>query len=287
MDEIAAKVANRLQQALYDAERKRVASLPREGANAMELVLHAGALWKEDQSPKGRLAARKLYQEALGHDSSVPAMDGIIGTIEDELEHDPRAAQERLVKEMDDLSIRAVQADRNDPRVWMDRAGALGWQERWDAALEASTEAMRIDPYRDITLGTRAWFLILGGRAEEALPVLDRAIALGPQRSEPWFIYGQCEAHISLGHYDDAIAAREKYLALEDDLYPHVFLIAAYAQKDDMAKAAEEKAAALKRDPDVSIARLKALRLWRNPVFVQQLEAHLFPGLRKAGIPEQ
>ena len=90
----------------------------------------------------------------------------------------PRADRERLVKEMDDLSNRAVQADRNDPRVWMDRTYALEWQERWDAALEASAEGMRIDPYRDATLGARAWLLILSGRAAEALPVLDRAIAI-------------------------------------------------------------------------------------------------------------
>jgi adenylate cyclase len=287
--ELAANVTNRLQQALYDAEEKRVASLPREGANAMELVLHASALLTQDQSPKGRLAARKLYEEALRHDpASVPAMVGVGVTIADELEHDPGADRERLVKEMDELSIRAVQLDRNDPRVWMARTYALEWQERWDAALEASAEAMRIDPYRAATVGTRAWVLIFTARAEEALPILDRAIARDPQSAAvPWFLGAQCAAHLSLGHYDDAIADCEKYLALEDDWYPHVFLIGAYAQKGDMAKAAAEKAEALKRDRDLSIARLKGLRLWRNPVFLQQLEAHLFAGLRKAGIPEQ
>jgi tetratricopeptide (TPR) repeat protein len=125
------------------------------------------------------------------------------------------------------------------------------------------------------------------GRADEALALLDRTTALDPHRSVPWFIFGQCEAHLSLGHYGDAIAACEKYLALEDDWYPHVFLVGAYAQMGDMAKAAAQKAEALKRDPNLSIARLKALPLWRHPTFLQQMEAHLFAGLRKAGIPEQ
>src|SRR5213075_2634679 len=97
--------------------------------------------------------------------------------------HDPGADSELRVKEYDDLSIRAVQADRNDPRVWEGRAAALAWQDRWDAALQATAEAMRIDPHRNTTLGSRAWFLILSGRAEEALPIFDRAIALDPQSS--------------------------------------------------------------------------------------------------------
>jgi class 3 adenylate cyclase/TolB-like protein len=286
--EIAANVANRVQQALYDAERKRVASLRRQSVNAMELVLHADALWKQDQSPKGRLAARKLYEEALRHDhASVPAMDGVMYTIGDELEHDPRADQERLLKELDDLSLRAVQLDPNDPRVWMDRAYALEWQQRWDAALEASAEGMRIDPYRVETLIARAWALIFSGRAEEALPVIDRGTALDPQRPEGSLIFGQCVARLNLGHYDNAIGDCEKFLAISDDWYGYVFLVGAYAQQGDMAKATAARALALKRDPDVSIERVKALRVWRNPVFMQQLETHLFPGLRKAGIPEQ
>jgi adenylate cyclase len=287
--EIAANVTNRLQQALYDAEQKRVARLPRQGADAMELVLHAQALLEQDSSSKGRLAARNLYQEALRHDpASVPAMLGVMYTIHDELEHNAGADQERLVKEMDDFSVRAVQADRNDPRVWMARTAALEWQGRWDAASEASAEGMRIDPYRDATLGARGWLLILSGRAAEALPLLDRAIARNPQSpAVPWFLSATCLAHLSLGRYDGAIADCEKDLALEDDWYPHVFLVGAYAQNGDMAKAAAEKAEALKRDRDLSIARLKALHNWRHPIFSQQLEAHLFAGLRKAGIPEQ
>ena len=290
--EIAANVANRMQQAPLRcrAETHRDPADARRQCDGARSACRC--IWQQDPSPKGRLAARKLYEEALRHDpASVPAMDGIMGMIGDELEkqgHAPGADQERLVKEMDDLSIRAVQADRYDPRVWMDRTYALEWQERWDAALEASAEGMRIDPYRVATVGARAWVLIFTGRAEEALPIVDRAIALDPHSSVlAWFTTAQCEAHLSLGHYDNAIAACEKSLALWDELYDHIFLVSAYAQKGDMARAAAEKAEALKQDPDLSIARLKALRLWRNPVFLQRMEAHLFPGLRKAGIPEQ
>jgi len=55
-----------------------------------------------------------------------------------------------------------------------------------------------------------------------------------------------------------------------------------------MARAQVTKAELLKRKPDVSIAHLKnGPQFWANPLFQQQREAHLYAGLRKAGIPEQ
>jgi len=54
-----------------------------------------------------------------------------------------------------------------------------------------------------------------------------------------------------------------------------------------MAKAEVAKAQLLKLKPDVSIARLKAPRMWANPLYQQQREANLYAGLRKMGIPEQ
>jgi hypothetical protein len=36
----------------------------------------------------------------------------------------------------------------------------------------------------------------------------------------------------------------------------------------------------------MSIANVKALRFSDNPIFLRQLEDHVYPGLRKAGIPE-
>ena len=66
-----------------------------------------------------------------------------------------------------------------------------------------------------------------------------------------------------------------------------MFLTAAYAQKEQMAKASGAKSQLLKFQPGFTIARFKAMGLTDNPVFSQQAETHIFAGLRKAGIPEQ
>jgi TolB-like protein len=286
--ELVAQLASRLRHALYDAEQKRVSRLPATDADALGLVLHAGAVWDQDPSPNAYLAARKLYEEALRHDStSVPALLGISSTIWTELWDNPRADRERLVKELDDATSRAISLDRDDPSAWIYRAFALSWQGQWERALETNAEAMRIDPYRDSTLGSQGFLLIVAGRPEEALPFLDRAIALDPRGpSVSVYLQWQCSADVNLGRYDDAIAACEKALALDDYWFRHLLLVAAYAQRGDMAKAAAAKAELLKRQPGVSIAGLRELQVY-SPSYLQQVEATRFAGLRKAGIPER
>jgi hypothetical protein len=66
-----------------------------------------------------------------------------------------------------------------------------------------------------------------------------------------------------------------------------MFLTAAYAQKDEMAKASDTKSRLLKIRPGFTIARLKVAAISDNPLFWQQTETYIFRGLRKAGIPEQ
>jgi adenylate cyclase len=286
--ELVALLANRLRDALYDAEEKRVARLPISGASAMETVLHADRLWDQDPTPKGTLAAHKLYEEALRQDSSsLEAVIGLYWTGADQIDMEAEPP-EQTVRELNDLSTRAISLDRDDPRVWQMRSYALLLQGQWQGALDANAEALRIDPYSSRVVGGQGFLLLMTGRPAEALPVLDRALALDPRSPKlPSYLQYQCSAHLNLGQYDEAIAACEKALALDGNWFQYLFLLGALAEKGDMAKAEVAKARLLKLKPDISIARLKAARLWANPLYQQQREANLYAGLRKMGIPEQ
>jgi adenylate cyclase len=177
-DDIVAQPKNRLRPALYDAEQKRAAHLPTAAASAMDLVLRARALW-DDPSLKGLLERRKRYEAALRVDTgSAAALTGIGWTLVMQLQDDPAVDHDRIVKELDEISSRAIRADRHNPAIWELRQDALWHQWRWNEAFEANAEALRIDSYRNSALGGRALLLNFTGRPEEALPLLEQAIAL-------------------------------------------------------------------------------------------------------------
>lgn len=205
-----------------------------------------------------------------------------------QLQDDPAANYGALDKASDELSLRAVRADRNDSRAWRIRSLSLVKQGQWDGALEAIAEALRIDPYGDDALFDKAYILIATGRSAEALPILDQLIALSPRSpSLAYFHHHKCFANMHLGRYEQAVAACEKARALDDYWFFHFRLMAAYALSGDMAKAMQAKAEVLKRQPTISIARLRAMRASDHPVFLREREATFITGMRKAGIPEE
>jgi adenylate cyclase len=289
---LLARLTNRLRDALVNAEVARADKLPASDASAIEFWLYGRHVWAKDlASLRGALESRKLYDQALRLDPSlVPALVSKAGTLVYELYFNSRADHDRLVQEMDELSFRAVSIDDQYPPAWDLRGIVLGLQWRWEAALEANAIARRLDPTRDdVNITKRAELMFFMGRPNDALELVDQALALEPSGviGISWPLDIRCRAYMALGRYDEAIAACEKSVGELDWWMPHLYLIAAYTHTGEAAKAAAEKAKLLQQRPGISIADFKALRLSNDPAFLQQTETHLFADLRKAGIPEQ
>jgi adenylate cyclase len=287
-DAIASQLARRIRNALVDAETRRLAHQPGASASAVELWLR-GIAATENGTLESTHEAEKYFDQALRIDPTlVGALYGKVWATLNILGMDPQADRSHLLQQADQFSLRAVAADRNDLRAWMARAEALSRQWRWTEASEALAEVTRIDPTYTYAYHNRALISIWMGRPEEVFAQLDKAIALDPREAddtEQLFI--RCRAHLSLGQYDDAINACERSAASSDDWVTYMFLTAAYAQKDEVAKASDTKSRLLKIRPGFTIARLKVAAISDNPLFWQQTETYIFRGLRKAGIPEQ
>ena len=125
-------------------------------------------------------------------------------------------------------------------------------------------------------------------RSADALPLLDRALALDPRDpGRSVYLQYQCRAYLVLGRYDDAIASCEKSIALESWWLRYLFLVAAYAQKGDYEKSAAAKAELMRLYPGLTIASHRRHEVTNVPLALEQTETHFYAGLRKAGIPEQ
>ena len=287
-DAVVVQLARRIRYALFDAETRRATQQSGTNASTVELWLRGTAAW-EDGSLAGAREARKLFDDALRLDRGfAPALIGQVWVAWDLVDLDPNADRGRLIKEMEDYSLRAVAVDRNDPRAWSARAIALQRQQRFAEAMEALAEVLRIEPGRVDVYLDRAWISLYTGRTEEVFTELDQAIALDPRMADDGtFLRVRCRAHLHLGQYDKAIVACERSVALENYWSGYLLLTAAYAQKDQMAKASGVKSQFLKIQPGFTIARFKTLAVSDNPDFRQQTETHIIAGLRKAGIPEQ
>ena len=287
------QLAVRVRGAVSDEEWRRASGPLPPGASPMDLALHAYAAYVNDPCTvaadcvRAMLEARNAFDQILRLDPKlVLAMVGRANTLDDQIFLDFHADHDRLVHELDDVTNRAVSADSDDRGAWQYRASALMWQWRWQAALEANTKAAGLDPTSAIALWQQAKILLYTGRPAEALDAVDKAIVLLPGRPTGALL-ARCRAYQALGRYDEAIADCERYVAQEEYWLGHAYLVAAYAQKGESAKAEAEKIILLRWQPSLTIEDLKALRLSNDPGYLQQTETHLYAGLRKAGIPEK
>ncbi|MDI7266402.1 MAG: serine/threonine-protein kinase [Myxococcota bacterium] len=94
--------------------------------------------------------------------------------------------------------------DREASEVWRKEADDLRDRRLWDRALANYEAAIEADPSNALARGTFAYELLRARRAAEALAAASTAIACAPA-SVNWMRLG--DAHVQLGHDDDAMTA--------------------------------------------------------------------------------
>ena len=291
--ELVARLNLRLRDALVKVESRRVGAGTGRGASAVELVLRARNAQSTANDPlTGALEAGRIYDEAIRLNpylatalvARVENLDNLIY-----MSRPSRADQDRMVSEMDDLSRRAVAVDDKYPAAWYARALTLYWQARLDDALEANAQYGRLDPTRAAPLTQRAWLMLDMGRGPEALTLINESLArpMSNAHEESYALGTRCAVQLRLGRYDEAIADCQKSVASVDWWFANAMLIAAYAQKGDLANATIVKERLSNWRRGYTIADERAYLVSDNPTYRQQTETHFLAGLRKAGVPER
>ena len=281
------KLASSVAAAVKSAETRRVLGQPIDKLDAMGLVLRGYAVWKDGQTLQKTLEAQKLYDAALRLDPNLVYALLVQASNWDLLNDvDPNSDRERMVREMDDLTRRAVNLDPTNPYAWSNRAGALANAGRWSAAVEANERRISLDPFSPAPYEYKAWLMSMTGRPAEALPLVDRALSLDPE-SIGWAMRFACEAYLLLGRFGDAVSACEKAGGTNSDWFIASYLAAAYANQGELDKASAARDAILRTVPGYSIAQVRAKHYSDVPEYVKMAETNWYTGLRKAGIPER
>ena len=285
--DIALRIVVLLRDAVYDAETKRLLSSGASPTTPMEYKIFGDtATDPRFVTLASERAARRYYEEAAKLDPNfVPALISVGYTLLTELDLNSAVDRDAVLQQVDELSKRIVAKDAASAPGWQFRSAVLARQWRWDAALDASDTALALDPGRAYGFSHRANLMILLGRPSDALPLVDKALTLADQRFG-FALLQRCRAQMALGNYQAAITACQKSISREDWWMPHAYLAAAYALVGDDANARSEKAALVRVYPDISIARIAAIRYSNVPQFLRQVEDHLYRGLRKAGIAD-
>jgi adenylate cyclase len=277
-------IVRTVREAAFFAELRRIAALRPEQMDAMELTLRAWAVFAESRTLASARQSRALLDAALRKDPTLVYAWSMRSDILDlENDVDPHPDHDRLAREMDELSTHATMLDPSAPRIWYSRSQALADGGRWNEAVEATDQAIRLDPYGRY-YGAKAWLMSMMGRPAEALPLAARQTALDPD--DTWAPRVACEAHLLLGQAAEAVTGCEKAAALDTDWIVQLFLAAAYANLGDLAKAKAAKDKALLTVPGYTISQLRAKRYSEVPEYLKMAEANWYAGLRKAGLPD-
>jgi tetratricopeptide (TPR) repeat protein len=160
---------------------------------------------------------------------------------------------------------------------------ALLFNGRWASASEAVDQLVAIAG-PSFALTDKANVQMFLGRPREALATLGGTTEV----NKNWENYMACHAHLLLGDARAAIGECEKAIGRDPHVWSaHLFLAAARAQVGELEAARASLAEVERMSPGHTVLRLRSYRYAAHPEYQRLAGANYYPGLVKAGMPEQ
>jgi len=286
-NEITARIARALQSQLPIAEARR----PTDHPDALDYILRGRAVLTRPISKENSDEAVTLFDTALALDPhSADAAAWLAATlafrVTDELSDFPDEDLHRAER----LAAQALAEAPYNALVHYVKGQVLFAQSRCQDAIPEFEQAIKLDPSRAPAYARVGFCKFLTGSAHDAIPYFEQAIRLSPHEPAiaPW--YGRMGViYLLQAHTDEAIGWLEKAKSENARLaFVHAFLAAGYAEKGEIERARAELAAARQLSSIYSsLASVQKSNWYDNPKIRALAEANYFPGLRRAGIPEE
>src|SRR5262249_53413963 len=147
-DQIVGRLSRAVGLQVVDFEARRAERERPTSASAVELVMRGQAVANRPSSRESMIAARALFQQALGHDArNAEALAGIATTLVFEvLNSYYDSGREDGLREADALTRQALEADPRHIVALKARAGMLRAEGKFEDAKAASQAVLALNP---------------------------------------------------------------------------------------------------------------------------------------------
>jgi len=279
-DELTKKILTELQVRLSVGEEARVYGKGTDNLEAYIKVLKGREYyWHLDR--EGNILAKKLFEEAIVLDPKYPAPYWLLGMthIMDAWFGWGKSKEDSLSYTIE-LAQKTMSLDNLDSNAHGVLSSAYRLKGQHDKAIAEGKRAVELNPN---SADAHVWLAIAlnyADRAEEAIPLFEKAIRLNPFAPTLYFLQ-LGHSYRFLKRYDEAIASYKKALQLSpNNLFAHLNLTDAYIQVGRDQEARIHAAEVLRIEPDFSLERRAKILPYKNQA---EKERHI-NALRKAGL---
>ena len=279
-DEITLKILNSLHVKLTGGEQDRVYG---KGTNNLEAYIKVlqgrDYFWRLNR--ESNIFAKKLFEEAIALDPKYPAPYWLLGmTHIMDTWFDWGQSKEDSLSRAIELAQKTISLNDLDSNGHGLLGAAYRLKGDHDKAIAEGKRAVELDPN---SADAHVWLgiaLNYADRAEEAIPLFEKAIRLNPF-AHTWYFLHLGHSYRFLGRYDEAIAVYQKAIQLSPkNLIAHLGLTCAYSLSGRDKEASVHAAEVLRISPDFSLDRFAEKLPFKN----QAEKERYINALRKAGL---
>ncbi len=282
-DEIAQRIAARVQPQLEQAEQKRSAAKKPKSLDAWDFYQRGMALLYQF-TKEGNVQARKMFARSIELEPtySQPHV-GLAYSHQLDILMEFTDAREDSLDKLFKTARQAVALDDSDSMAHVMLCFACRWAGKHDIAIAEAEKAVELNPSNAFAHFHLGNVLDLAGNPEEGIANMEKGLKLNPRDPRMHFLMSvMARAHFNAHCYEDAVEwARRSIHNRPDHPRAHTILAISLAHLDRQVEAR----AALDECEDVRpgfAKRWALLRQYRKPADNE----HILEGLRKAGLPE-
>jgi len=245
--EMAASIAEHLEAALSPDDRELLEKRPTGNLEAYNAYLMAGQFYVRSGFDD-LFQAENYYRQAIELDPDYAAAHtGLVRTY-NQLADTGAITLAELEEKAGPIAERAIALDSQSGGAWAALAGFRFFTDG-DSVEEIFQKALSLSPNNSMVLQGYAKYLRKEGRYEEAIPYIEKGLAIDPLATDHLFELGR--AHFYLGRFDEALAAFAKLRVLRPT-NPQGYYGASgvYGTLGDFANALILQEQAVRLDPD-------------------------------------